>query len=361
MTEPSERASIKPRFASVDLGTNTVLLTIAEWAGPKFPMRILQERATITRLGQGLDATGRLHPEAVARTCACLTRYAEEVRSYGVTKVAVVGTSAMRDAGPKADPPVDPSSGSDAAFRDPGREAILALVRAEFGCDLEIISGEREAKLSFAGAVSGLPNADAHLGITLLFDIGGGSTEFLLAERTAAGASACVLQQTSLQLGSVRLTERFFRHDPPLADEPLALRAFVERELRLALGGMREHYQRGRSRPMPPQTLAVAGTMTTAAAVALGLEPYDGAKVHGHRLSRVTLAALTERLASLPQATRADLPGLEPKRADVIVAGLLIAVAILDFFDQDEVVISDRGVRFGLLEEMIADSKMIAD
>jgi exopolyphosphatase / guanosine-5'-triphosphate,3'-diphosphate pyrophosphatase len=356
MNEPSESASAKPTFASIDLGTNTVLLTIAEWAGRGVPCRILQERATITRLGQGLQETGRLHPDAVARTCACLTRYAEEVRSYRVTKVAVVGTSAMRDAEPRLDAPVDTTPIGNPALHDPGRETILALVRAEFGCELEVISGEREARLSLAGAVSGLPSAAAHLGITLLFDIGGGSTEFALAERTATLAGACVLQQMSLQLGSVRLTERFFRHDPPLADEQVALRTLVEGDLHRALGDMRERYRRAQNGPTSPLMLAVAGTMTTAAAVALGLEPYDGARVHGHKLSRKALSALTEQLAILPQATRAQVPGLEPKRADVIVAGLLIAVAILEFFDQDEVVISDRGVRFGLLEDMGAGS-----
>jgi exopolyphosphatase/guanosine-5'-triphosphate,3'-diphosphate pyrophosphatase len=303
------------RVAALDIGTNTVLLLIAEAAAGR-PLRAIEERAEITRLGQGVDRSRRLAPEAIDRTCRCLDVYADVVRRAGVDLVGVVGTSAMRDAS--------------------GGEVVRAHVRAAFGVDARVISGEEEARLTFHGAVSGLnlPAGER----TAVFDIGGGSTEVVLGR---IGGVPPISFARSFDVGSVRLTERHISHDPPTPEE---LAAITQAAANSFAG-------------VPPADtdglpVGVAGTMTTLASVSLALVPYDGTRVHGHVMTRAELTQVIDRLSALDLTTRRAIPGIEPRRADVLVAGGLVALALLNRWNASAVRISDRGVRWGLAEEL---------
>jgi exopolyphosphatase/guanosine-5'-triphosphate,3'-diphosphate pyrophosphatase len=303
------------RVATIDIGTNTVLLLVAE-RGADGQLRAVDERATITRLGQGVDRTRRLLPEAVERTGACLDEYARVVRNLDVERTAVVGTSAMRDAG--------------------GGEEVRARVRAGFGVEARVVSGEEEARLTFRGALSGL--AVEREGEVAVFDIGGGSTEVVIGKPTDQPSLSFA---ESFEVGSVRLTERHIAHDPPSGPE----RDAVAHAARVAFA---------RVPPLPGGAIPVgiAGTMTTLAAVSLGMAEYDGARVHGHVMPRAELERVANALSGLDLASRQKAPGMEPKRADVIVAGATLALALLDHWAAPAVRISDRGVRWGLAEEL---------
>jgi exopolyphosphatase/guanosine-5'-triphosphate,3'-diphosphate pyrophosphatase len=298
--------------ATIDIGTNSVLLLIAERRdGVLVP---LLERATITRLGQNVDATRRLLPEAIERTLSCLASYAEELRSFHVERLEAVGTSAMRDAAG-------------------GSEFIERAARL-LGERPRVISGDEEAKLTFHGALSGL-----HVeGPVSVFDVGGGSTEIITGN---AGTKPSFSRAKSLDVGSVRLFERHVRNDPPRADE---------------LGRARDDIQAALATVEPPGAgitlVGVAGTVTTLAAIELGLAAYDPARVHGSRLSRASAAALADQLAKQTLAERQARAGLEPKRADVIVVGAAIVREVLDWSGCSELIVSDRGVRWGLAERL---------
>jgi exopolyphosphatase/guanosine-5'-triphosphate,3'-diphosphate pyrophosphatase len=234
------------------------------------------------------------------------------VKKLGVERVDVVGTSAMRDAA--------------------GGEGLRAHVKERLGVEARTISGDEEARLTFGGALSGLPiEAGANVRV---FDIGGGSTEVV------HGGEAIVFAE-SYNVGSVRLTERHVKADPPSAGELAAVRA-TAREAFAKVPAF--------SSGVPP--VGIAGTMTTLAAVALEMGTYDGARVHGHTMTVAEIEAVVAKLGALPLAERTRLPGLEPKRADVIVAGGLIALAYLEHAGADRVIISDRGVRWGLAERL---------
>ncbi|MGH7437129.1 MAG: Ppx/GppA phosphatase family protein, partial [Polyangiaceae bacterium] len=279
------------RVATIDIGTNTVLLLVAERDGSG-KVRAVTERAQITRLGEGVDRTKRLAPEAVERTARCLEAYAREVAAARVDRVAVVGTSAMRDA--------------------PGGERLTKLVRDSFGVDVRVLSGDEEARVTFLGALHGLPvDRIAPAGV---FDIGGGSTEVILGQLGDGRLETRFLR--SFDVGSVRLTERLVRADPPTPPMIAAIDATLAETFA----------------PVPPLPagvvpVGVAGTMTTLAAVALEMTAYDGSRVHGLSLTTSRLEGVADRLAGCPLEARRQLAGMEPKRADVIVAGARIALA----------------------------------
>jgi exopolyphosphatase/guanosine-5'-triphosphate,3'-diphosphate pyrophosphatase len=303
------------RVATIDIGTNTVLLLVAEKRGDD--LVAIEEHALITRLGQGVDETRTLAPEAIARTNEALARYAEVVERTRAERVAVVGTSAMRDAG--------------------GGEAVRAHVKARFGVEARTISGDEEARLTFAGALSGVRTTSDDV---VVFDIGGGSTEVVFGNRT----TRAIAWARSFDVGSVRLTERHVRHDPPAKDE-------LEATLAAARAAFASVPVERSTNAAPP--VGIAGTMTTIAAVSLGMEPYDGARVHGMTLeTREVARVVYEEFAARPVAERARLRGLDPKRADVIVAGGLLGLALLQHLGAERVTISDRGVRWGLAEEL---------
>ena len=308
------------RVAAIDIGTNTVLLLIAE-AGANGALVAVEERATITRLGQGVDQTRTLAPDAIARTNAALSEYAGAIRAAGVTRVDVVGTSAMRDA--------------------KGGDAVRDHVKRLLGVDARVISGDEEARLTFGGAVSGLALAAGEVAV---FDIGGGSTEVVVGAIGSAGEAGAIAYAHSFDVGSVRLTERHVKSDPPSAHEI----AEIEAELRTLFSAIPDSARATRARA----PIGIAGTVTTLAAVAMRMDAYDGARVHGHVMPISELKSVVAELAAMPLATRRALPGLEPKRADVIVAGGLIAIAVADRLGASAVQISDRGVRWGVAADL---------
>jgi exopolyphosphatase / guanosine-5'-triphosphate,3'-diphosphate pyrophosphatase len=312
------------RVATIDIGTNSVLLLVAERRDGAITPVI--ERATITRLGRGVDRTRAFDPAAVEATLACLGEYADEIKRAGAARVDVVGTSAMRDA-----------QGGE-VFRD--RAASL------LGVAPRVISGHEEAELTFAGALSGLEIE----GEALVFDLGGGSTE-LIRGVVRAGA-ATLTSALSVDAGSVRFTERCLPSDPPLAEEIAEVRRAARALLDDALITL--------GTPGPTtQLVGVAGTVTTLAAFALGVAPYDAKRVHGARLTAEIIGRSARELATLGVAQRRALPTIEPKRADVIVAGAVITEEILAWsrpFTRGDLLVSDRGVRWGLAARLLEGS-----
>jgi exopolyphosphatase / guanosine-5'-triphosphate,3'-diphosphate pyrophosphatase len=301
------------RVAAVDQGTNSTRLLVAEpEEGGGFEE--LARDMVITRLGQGVDATGRLAPEALERTLEVIARYARRARALHVERIRVGATAAVRDA-----------SNAD-AFERPVRELA--------GTPPEIVSGDEESRLSFLGAIRGL-DAPAPF---LVLDIGGGSTEFVLGtERPTAAIST--------QMGSVRLTERFVRRDPPAA-------ADLDR-VRAAVGQLLDDVERAIPVADARTFVAVAGTSTTVQAIALGLGAYDPERIHRTRLSRADAAAVASRLAVMTTAERAALPVMAPGRADVIVAGAVILVEVMERFGFDEALVSETDILDGLVLEML--------
>ena len=312
------------RVATIDIGTNSVLLLVAERRDGVIVPVI--ERATITRLGRGVDRSRELDPAAVEATLACLAGYAEEIRSAGAARVDIVGTSAMRDAR--------------------GSEDFRARAAALLGHEPRVISGNEEAELTFAGALAGLEIE----GPALVFDLGGGSTE--LIRGAVRSGSASLARAVSIDIGSVRLTERCLLSDPPrpeeIAEVRRAARALLD-EAWVTLG-----------EPEPAaQLVGVAGTVTTLAGYALGVAPYDAARIHGARISEELVARSSRELAALTVAQRRAVPSIEPQRADVIVAGALVTEEILAWarpFTRGDLLVSDRGVRWGLAERLLEGS-----
>lgn len=300
--------------ATIDIGTNSVLLLIAERRGSG--LVALEEHATITRLGENVDKRRRLEDAAVERTLACLSEYAARIRARGCARVAVTGTSAMRDA--------------------EGGEGFRARAAELLGTAPRVISGAEEARLTFFGGLSGVT---VPAGPVAVFDIGGGSTEIILGEISEQGRPS-VREAISLDIGSVRLTERHVRSDPPRPEEIAAAVADVEAAL-------------ARAPDIRDATLVgVAGTVTTIAAIARRVDPYDAGLIHGATLRDEEVFAVCEQLASLPLAERVKLPGLSPKRADVIVCGASLCATLLRRAGAKRLFVSDRGVRWGLAEEV---------
>ena len=295
------------RVAAIDVGTNTALLTIAEGERP------LEERAEIVRLGEGLDRTGRLKEEAIARTVAVVGEYARAIARYGCDRVAAVTTEAVRKA----------QNGGELVAR--ASEAL-----APVGGRMEVIDGEREARLCWRAVAGSFPSL---AGPRTVVDIGGGSTELIAGERNVDGV-------ISLPIGSVRLTERIVAHDPPTADEAARMVATVDEALT-------------RAPKLRGALVGIAGTVTTLAAMAQRLDTYDATRVHGSRLSRAAVDALVASLGTTPLADKRRTPGLDPKRADVIWAGAVILARVMARAGADECIVSDRGIRWGLIYEVL--------
>jgi len=274
-------------YAAVDCGTNSVRLLVCRRSGGR--LIELDRRLHLTRLGQGVDATGRFHPDALARTLAAMADFGAELDELGVQHRRVVATSAARDAANSAE--------------------FFAGVRARLGVDAEVIPGEEEARLSYAGALSALPDVAQPV---LVMDIGGGSTELV------PGSDVGPTRAVSLDVGSVRLRERFLHSDPPVPAEIGAARDQVDALLDSC----------GIDFASVASWVGVGGTVTSLSALAQGLPSYDRARVHGSVLARADLAALTGRLLELPIAQVVTLPTMVPGRADVICAGALICATV---------------------------------
>jgi exopolyphosphatase/guanosine-5'-triphosphate,3'-diphosphate pyrophosphatase len=296
------------RVAAVDCGTNTTRLLVAEVADDG-TVAELERRAEITRIGKGVDATGVLAPAGIEHTVAVLREYGEAIRAAGVERVRAIATSASRDATNRDD------------FFGPGADAL--------GAPLELISGEEEGRLAFAGATLGLDAADAPF---LVLDIGGGSTELILG-------TTDVDHVVSMDIGSVRLTEQWLRGDPPTAEElsmaVSVVRTYVD-EVVLARPDIKE----------AGRIVGVAGTITTIAAIELGY--YDPEVVHHFDLTRKAAEDVFRTVATEPLARRVHNPGLDPKRADVIVGGCCVLVAVLRHLDAPGLLVSETDILHGI-------------
>lgn len=305
------------RLAVIDVGTNTVRLLVAESDG-RCAYRTLLTAQEITRLGQGLLPARELQAEPIRRTVRVLRHYRELAEAQGAAAILAVGTSALREAR--------------------NRAAFLAAARDEAGLEVIVIGGEDEARIALLGVRDGLPGAPARLA---MMDIGGGSTELVLAD------GETILAAVSTGLGVVKLTESYLHGDPPLpAELEIVRRTAAER-----LGRARTTELRG---ILPEDTfVGTAGTVTSLAAVDLALAPYDPARVTGHRLTGARIAQILHRLASLPLAGRRRVPGLEPARADVIVAGGAICLAAMEVLGFPELTVSDGGLREGILLDLL--------
>ncbi len=305
------------RAAALDLGTNSTRLLVGEIDDPAGPLTMLDRRMTITRLGQGVDANRRLAPEAIERTLAALREYRSVMDGLGgVTAVRASATSAARDAA--------------------NRDDLFKPAADILGTELELLSGEEEAELSFVGATTEL--GDAATAPYLVVDIGGGSTEFVVGtDRPEASMS--------VDVGCVRITEAWLHSDPP---EP--------EELSQAVHVVRE-YVADVAREVPgakeARTLiGLAGTVTTVAAIELGLVEYDRERIHHLRLTRASVEEVFRTLATEPAAQRRHNPGLEPGRVDVIVGGVIILVTILRTLGFDELLVSEADILDGLVRSL---------
>ena len=291
----------------IDIGTNTVLLLVARIdAGGALTPLLYEQR--IPRLGAGVDATRNIAPAAMARVIAVLKEYAALAAPHDPAAMAVCGTSAVRDAS--------------------NREAFASEIFEQTGYRLEVLSGDEEAYWTYRGAVSGIPGADR---VTVV-DIGGGSTEII------TGSRAGIDRRISLPLGSVRLTERFFRHDPPVPAELEAAAQFTDGELERASGF-----------PYGGSTLVgVAGTATSLAILARGLKRFNIADVTNTPLARGSVEDLFTRLSNMSSAEILGLSPVMEGRSDVITAGALVARALMTRFGFDVMSVSERGVRYGI-------------
>jgi exopolyphosphatase / guanosine-5'-triphosphate,3'-diphosphate pyrophosphatase len=301
------------RIGAVDIGTNSVRLLVADVDGSGRDAKLLpvERLMRITRLGQGVDRTRALHPDAIGRTVAVLREYREVLGRHGVTQLRATATSAARDA-----------SNRDAFF-DEAHDAL--------GVTPELISGDEEAHLSFLGATADLDAPAPYL----VVDIGGGSTEFVLGTDAPSGL-------VSLDVGCVRVTEQFLESDPP-APEELSNAVATVRDLiadvpRLVPGAADA-----------ATLVGLAGTVTTVAAIELGLAEYDPERIHHFRITRSAAEDVFRTLATESAADRAHNPGLEAGRVDVIVGGTIVLVSLMRVLGFDEMLVSEADILDGLV------------
>jgi exopolyphosphatase/guanosine-5'-triphosphate,3'-diphosphate pyrophosphatase len=306
------------RVAGVDCGTNSTRLLVAEPA-PGGGLLTVERLATITRLGQGVDATGELAEAAMDRTVAVLARYREVMDGLGVGAVRMTATSAARDAA--------------------NRDRFFDAAEQVIGVRPELLTGDQEGRLSFVGATSGLAPED---GPFLVIDIGGGSTELAYGGTDCAGT-------VSIDVGCVRLTEKFLLHDPPQPEELSTSISLSEVELDDA---MRLLPGAADARTL----IGLAGTVTTVAAVELGLAEYDRDRIHHFVLTRAAAEDVFRTLATEALADRIHNPGLEEARADVIVGGCCVLVAVLRSLGFDELLVSEADILDGLALSVLPDA-----
>ena len=304
------------RLAGVDIGTLTCRLLIADLI-PSGRLNELHSERRILRLGEGVDQAKTLSVAAMDRVIACLREWRELIESYGVEASTAVATSAVRDAS--------------------NRGEFLDRVKRETGFEVEIITGEEEARRTLLGIRSGLPDGVANI---LALDIGGGSTEFILDR---PGHKPLV---RSINIGVVRLCERLLRHDPPTDEEMRAAREWVRKETLTAVAGM-ENFQTA-------TFVGTAGTITTLAAMAQKLPSYEPARIHNYRLQFDTIQGLEQTLLGRKIADRVGLPGLEKGREEVIAAGAIIIRTVMETLGMSAVLVSDLGLREGVLINLAA-------
>ncbi|MGW1655107.1 Ppx/GppA phosphatase family protein [Streptomyces atratus] len=306
------------RVAAIDCGTNSIRLLVADADPSTGELVELDRRMEIVRLGQGVDRTGRLAPEALERTFAACRQYAEVINEHGAQKIRFVATSASRDA----------------ENRDEFVRGVLDIL----GVEPEVISGDQEAEFSFTGATKELAGRDHLAKPYLVVDIGGGSTEFVVGDDHVRAAR-------SVDIGCVRMTERHLVHDGVVSDPPTpgqitAIRADIDAALDLA----------EESVPLTGAATLVglAGTVTTVAAIALGLDVYDSEAIHHSRISLDQVQEITGRLVTSTHAERAAIGAMHPGRVDVITSGALILLAVMKRTGAQEIVVSEHDILDGI-------------
>ena len=295
------------RVAVVDIGANSTRLLIADVEGTGVVE--VERRTTVTSMGRGVDHSRMICTDAVDDVCTVIADYKARYEEMGAERVMVIATSAVRDA--------------------VNGEAFIAELRERFGLDAWLLTGEEEARLTYLGATAHRPAEDS----TLVFDIGGGSTELIV------GSGAKVGFHASLQAGTIRQSERHLTSDPPdpheLEDLAADIRNLVDRAIAAQPGATATH------------AIAVAGTPTSLAAIEQGLEPYDPGRVHGYHLGMQRIQRMLSRLSSLPLAERLRVPGLHPGRAPTIVAGTVILVQVMRAFKIKEIEVSELDILHG--------------
>jgi exopolyphosphatase / guanosine-5'-triphosphate,3'-diphosphate pyrophosphatase len=295
------------RVAVVDIGTNSTRLLIADVENPG--VYEVERRTTVTNMGRGVDHTGMICSDAVEDVCSVIADYKARYEEMGAERVMAIATSAVRDA--------------------VNGEAFIAELRERFELDARMLTGEEEAHLTYLGATAHRPEA----GPTLVFDIGGGSTELIVGTGREVGF------HTSLQAGTIRQSERHLTSDPPdphqLEDLAADIRNLIDRAVAAHPDGP------------PARAIAVAGTPTSLAAIDQALEPYDSGRVHGYRLGMKPMQRMRSRLSSLPLAERLRVPGLHPGRAPTIVAGTVILVQVMRAFGLQEIEVSELDILHG--------------
>jgi exopolyphosphatase/guanosine-5'-triphosphate,3'-diphosphate pyrophosphatase len=306
--------------AAIDCGTNSIRLLVAGVDPVTGALTDLDRRMRIVRLGQGVDRTGRLAPEALERTFAACREYAGVIREHGVPadRIRFVATSASRDA--------------------ENRDDFVRGVVGILGVEPEVITGDQEAEYSFTGATRGLTGAEALEKPYLVVDIGGGSTEFVLGEDTVTAAR-------SVDIGCVRLTERHLTADGAVVDPPTADRiAAIRADIDAALDEASRAVPLDRARTL----VGLAGSVTTLAGIALGLDAYDSTAIHHSRISVGQVAEITARLLAATHAERAAIPVMHEGRVDVIGAGAMVLLRIMERTGAKEVVVSEHDILDGI-------------
>ncbi|UNO41608.1 Ppx/GppA phosphatase family protein [Streptomyces sp. MST-110588] len=306
------------RVGAIDCGTNSIRLLVADLDPATGAFEDLHRTMEIVRLGQDVDRTGRLAPEALERTFAACRRYERVMADLGVESVRFMATSASRDAD--------------------NREDFVRGVRDILGVDPEVITGGQEAEFSFTGATKELTGRDDLARPYLVVDIGGGSTELVLGADTVQAAR-------SVDIGCVRMTERHLVQDgkvtdPPAPEQIAAIKADIEAALDLA--GQTVPLDRART------LIGLAGSVTTVAAIALGLEKYDSAAIHHARIPLATVREITTRLLTSTHAERAAIPCMHPGRVDVIASGALILLTLMERTGAEEVLVSEHDILDGI-------------
>jgi exopolyphosphatase/guanosine-5'-triphosphate,3'-diphosphate pyrophosphatase len=298
------------KYASIDIGTNTVLMFIAEYSGGG--LKEILDLATITRLGEGLKETGLISGKAAERTFAALRRYKETAEQLGADEIVCVGTAALREARNSAD--------------------FVEQVNEELGIRVRVISGRDEAYYTYLSVKEDrFPGTDRFI----IVDIGGGSTELIEGDRDR------FLDFVSLPVGSVKLTEMFIRSDPPGEDEIVRLTRFLKETISAPFNGS------------GATIVGTAGTITNLAGIVLGLETYEKEKVHGLRISLRDIDAVIGRLKGLTVGERGKVRGMEQGREDILLQGILLMGEIMRYFGAEELVVSANGVRYGVLYEKL--------
>jgi len=297
--------------AGIDIGTNTILLLIAEVEGGMVT-RVIEDHVRVVRLGQAVDKNRAFHPEAMERARACFRDYANVLKKFPGIEICAVATSGSRDAKNSPD--------------------FFSEIERSCGIPIRVISGEEEARMSFRGALPDNVRSPENLAV---IDIGGGSTEIVGLKR----AGSDELFRFSFDMGCVRLSERFLQNDPPEASQIQKLRSFVKAEL----AGMPEIVNGLRGRLL----IGVAGTATYLASAALGLKVFDPEKIHGSELTLTAIQALIARFSQLTASERLGLGGMDKGRADVIVAGALILEEVMLAAHLERLTASVRGLRYG--------------